>query len=83
MRKKSSDPSLASLDLRPRLTRQVVRALDDGRGVVVVGGPGMGKTHLAAAVRRERPRTGVEDDVEVVDRADALNGFLLCFFQSR
>lgn len=74
MRKKSSDPSLASLDLRPRLTRQVVRALDDGRGVVVVGGPGMGKTHLAAAVRRERPRTGVEDDVEAHRLAPLLTG---------
>ena len=58
-------------DLRPRLTRQVIRALDDGRPVVVVGGPGMGKTHLAAAVRLDRPEAVVEDGVEA-HRLDAL-----------
>ncbi len=60
------------LDLRRRLTAQVIRALDDGRTVVVVGGPGMGKTHLAEAVRRGRSRTVGEDGVKA-DRLGALS----------
>jgi len=51
----------ASFDLRPRLTRRLRQQWREGRSIVIVGGPAMGKSTALDALRLVRP-DGVIDD---------------------
>ncbi len=53
------------MDLRQRLTTQVVHGLERGMPVLVVGGPKMGKTYLATLVVQRAPAVSVVDDSQV------------------
>jgi hypothetical protein len=60
-------------DWRPRLTRQVVLRLAQEQSVVVVGGPGMGKTALIRYARQEAPGLEAFDDLSADGIIDCLS----------
>ena len=50
-------------DYRRKLTRKVLKMLRQGRHVVVVGGPGMGKSYLVEQIRATEVSASAYDDV--------------------